>query len=241
VRRFYFPGFTAASGGLLRERALASRRAAVRTDPLPLWRLLGIEPPARDARCISLFCYRSAPVGALLDTLARDTRPTLCLVPAGQAAEAAAQWARRGILGERARVRRGSLEVALLPFLPQDTYDELLCACDLNFVRGEDSFVRGQLAGRPIVWHIYPQDEDAHWVKLEAFADRYAQAFEPAAATALRAAQAAWNGRGAIDAAWPAVAAAAPALAAGAEAWLRQLEALPEIGAALDELLRGML
>ena len=32
-----------------------------------------------------------------------------------------------------------------------------LWACDLNFVRGEDSFVRAQWAAQPFVWHIYPQ------------------------------------------------------------------------------------
>jgi uncharacterized repeat protein (TIGR03837 family) len=45
----------------------------------------------------------------------------------------------------------------------------LLWACDINFVRGEDSFVRAQWAAKPFVWHIYPQDEQAHMVKLNAF------------------------------------------------------------------------
>jgi hypothetical protein len=35
----------------------------------------------------------------------------------------------------------------------------LLWLCDLNFVRGEDSFVRAQWAARPLVWQIYPQQE----------------------------------------------------------------------------------
>jgi hypothetical protein len=60
-----------------------------------------------------------------------------------------------------------------LPFLPQVRYDELLWACDLNFVRGEDSFVRAQWAAKPFVWQIYPQAEDAHRVKLDAFLARH--------------------------------------------------------------------
>ena len=54
---------------------------------------------------------------------------------------------------------------------PQPAYDELLWACDLNFVRGEDSLVRALWAGQPLVWHIYPQDDGAHGPKLDAFLD----------------------------------------------------------------------
>ncbi len=45
----------------------------------------------------------------------------------------------------------------------------MLWACDLNAVRGEDSLVRGLWAGKALVWHIYPQDDDAHHAKLQAF------------------------------------------------------------------------
>jgi uncharacterized repeat protein (TIGR03837 family) len=68
--------------------------------------------------------------------------------------------------------QRGHLHIHPLPFLPQSRYDELLWSCDLNFVRGEDSFVRAQWAGKPFVWHIYPQADDAHRVKLDAFLNR---------------------------------------------------------------------
>ena len=65
--------------------------------------------------------------------------------------------------------RRGALTVRVLPFIPQPDYDQLLWSCDLNFVRGEDSFVRAQWAGKPFIWHIYPQDENLHHKKLKAF------------------------------------------------------------------------
>jgi uncharacterized repeat protein (TIGR03837 family) len=71
---------------------------------------------------------------------------------------------------------RGALTVRVLPFVPQPDYDKLLWACDLNFVRGEDSFVRAQWAGKPFIWHIYPQDENLHHKKLRAFLQRYAAA-----------------------------------------------------------------
>ena len=40
-------------------------------------------------------------------------------------------------------------------------------------MRGEDSFIRAQLVGKPLIWHIYPQDDQAHQVKLAAFLDLY--------------------------------------------------------------------
>lgn len=67
----------------------------------------------------------------------------------------------------------GNLRVVSIPFLSQLEYDELLWLCDLNFVRGEDSFVRAQWAAKPMVWQIYPQAEDAHLIKLDSFMTHY--------------------------------------------------------------------
>ena len=57
------------------------------------------------------------------------------------------------------------------PYTDQEGFDEMLQACDLNFVRGEDSLVRALWAGQPFIWHIYPQEDGAHHAKLEAFLD----------------------------------------------------------------------
>jgi uncharacterized repeat protein (TIGR03837 family) len=67
--------------------------------------------------------------------------------------------------------QRGALSISWLPHLPQIDFDHLLWACDLNFVRGEDSLVRALWAGSPFVWQIYAQDDDAHHSKLGAFLD----------------------------------------------------------------------
>jgi uncharacterized repeat protein (TIGR03837 family) len=60
-----------------------------------------------------------------------------------------------------------------MPFVSQDEYDWVLSQCDFNIARGEDSFIRAQLAGKPFIWHIYPQEDRAHEVKLAAFLDLY--------------------------------------------------------------------
>ena len=69
---------------------------------------------------------------------------------------------------------RGALRARCCRRSAQPDYDHLLWSCDLNFVRGEDSFVRAQWAGRPFVWQVYPQHDGAHAAKLEAFLDRFA-------------------------------------------------------------------
>jgi len=75
-----------------------------------------------------------------------------------------------------------------LPYTDQNGFDEMLWACDLNFVRGEDSLVRAFWAGQPFIWQIYPQDDHAHHAKLEAFLD-WLQAPD-----SLRKAHRIWNG-----------------------------------------------
>jgi uncharacterized repeat protein (TIGR03837 family) len=82
-----------------------------------------------------------------------------------------------------------------LPYTDQNGFDEMLWACDLNFVRGEDSLVRALWAGQPFIWHIYPQDDNAHHAKLEAFLE-WMQAPE-----SLRKAHRVWNGIAASQ--WP--------------------------------------
>lgn len=156
VKRFFYPGFTARTGGLLRERDLAARRAA--HDRAAWLRQWGITDP--QAQVLSLFCYEPRALPQLLDQLAAQDRPTHLLVTPGRASAAV-----RALQAQHA----GSLRLHWLPLLTQRGYDELLWSCDLNFVRGEDSVVRALLAGAPFVWQIYPQDDLAHHAKLEAF------------------------------------------------------------------------
>jgi uncharacterized repeat protein (TIGR03837 family) len=116
-----------------------------------------------------------------------------------------------------------------VPFVPQDEYDRILWSCDLNFVRGEDSFVRAQWAARPLVWNVYAQAEDAHRLKLDAFLDRY-DGQDP---TALAALNRAWNGAGSLGSAWSAARRARARLTARAEAWASTLLDIDDLGTSL--------
>ena len=111
-----------------------------------------------------------------------------------------------------------------MPFLPLEEFDRLLWSCDLNFVRGEDSFVRAQLAARPLIWQAYPQEGETHLVKTAAFRDRYAKAMLEGDAAAYRAVFDGWNRHDLkCGAAWPEFAQRIPAFQANAELWSGKL------------------
>jgi uncharacterized repeat protein (TIGR03837 family) len=171
-RHFWFPGFAAGTGGLLREAGLLARRTAFRSDPAAaprFWRDHGFEPVPAGALAVSLFGYEQPALPALLDACAAGPRPVVGALTASRIRPEALAWA--GARGARDGevIRRGQLELRLLPFVSQARYDELLWSCDWNFVRGEDSLVRALWAARPLVWQIYPQAEAAHCAKLDAF------------------------------------------------------------------------
>ncbi|WP_428424141.1 elongation factor P maturation arginine rhamnosyltransferase EarP [Methylibium sp.] len=185
---FFYPGFTPATGGLLREDGLAEERE--RFEPAAWLATLGIAAAPAD-RLLSLFCYQQP---ALAHCLTRwQTMPTQLLVTPGPAArQVAALLACSGEPGSS--VRQGALQVHFLPWLTQDDYDRLLWSCDLNHVRGEDSLVRALWAARPFVWQLYPQHDGAHQAKLDAFLGVYLQGAPPALVQALRSRFHQWNG-----------------------------------------------
>jgi hypothetical protein len=190
---------------------------------------------------VSLFSYENQALPGLLQAWAADDAPIRALVPVGKALPEIAAW-----LGESAPVpgtvwRRGALTLQVLPMLDQDAYDRLLWGCDLNFVRGEDSFVRAQFAARPLVWQAYVQDEDAHFAKLEAFLDIYCADMAPQLAKQTRALWRAWNHETDMNTLWPQWRAALPAMTAHARAWDRRLEAQTDLATNLLNFCRKWL
>ena len=239
TKYFFFPGFDAGSGGLLAEAGLEQRRAAFASDPqrqAAFLAGLGVQP-ARGDCVISLFCYPTAPVAALLDALRDGASPSLLLVPEGVASAALAAWARQ-LPAPGSVVRRGSLSLQVIPFLDQPDYDRLLWCCDLNFVRGEDSMVRAQWAQKPFVWQIYAQEEDAHRAKLDAFLERFSEQLPGPVAAACGDCWHAWNGDGDMAARWPAFHAALPGLQAIMPAWSATLRSHGDLAGNLLAFMR---
>jgi uncharacterized repeat protein (TIGR03837 family) len=239
ARRFIFPGFTERTGGLLREHGLLAARDTFRAEDASqaqFWSALGVPPPARSEIRISLFCYPNDRLLALLDAWADGDAPVTCLVPEGVATGALDAWTRGSVPQPGHPFASGRLTLHGMPFLSQDDYDRLLWASDVNFVRGEDSFVRAQWAERPFAWHIYPQQQDAHWRKLDTFLDRYTTGLDPAAVAAVRRFWEAWNGREnspPMADAWLEFAAACPHLLRHGAVWTDRLARLPDLARAL--------
>lgn len=232
---FFFPGFQKRTGGLLRERELLANRARFQASAeaqREFLRELGVQR-VEGARLMSLFAYENAGLADWLDVMARDAQPTQLLVPEGRILGDVARWL--GVEGLAVGVieQRGALTVQVLPFVSQDQYDRLLWSCDFNAVRGEDSFVRAQWAARPMLWHIYQQEDDAHLEKLEAFLALYCRSLSPAARGALEGLWRAWNTGAGVAAAWILALEHWPELQKHADDWCLEQASQADLASAL--------
>lgn len=191
-KAFFFPGFTPRTGGLIRENNLFASRNAFLADPGNSAQWLaqrGVERQP-DGLTISLFAYANPAIDTLLRTWQASQLPIDCLVFEGGLLDHI-NTTLATALKAGDQVQLGALRLFVLPFLRQDEYDRLLWSCDINFVRGEDSFVRAQWAGKPLVWQIYPQEDAVHLKKLDAWLEQTAEVSGSAlsAASLIRA----WN------------------------------------------------
>ena len=212
---FYYPGFTAQTGGLMREAGLMERLCQFdagawlrRLQVQELGPGLAVQGPlhgsghdghhdrtqsraaaqqlvatheAVTTQHISLFCYESPALPQLLSQLAHSNSSlgdqlncplfTQLIVTAGRAQHGVLAAIKDKNAYDPLWNMREQLSISYLAPVSQAEFDHLLWACDLNFVRGEDSLVRALWAGKPFIWHIYPQDDGAHRAKLEAFLD----------------------------------------------------------------------
>src|SRR6185503_18977884 len=203
TRYFWFPGFTPKTGGLIREAGLFAARDA--------WQARQADDAG--ALRVLLFCYPNRALPALFDAWAEGDEPIVCTVPEGTATAALDAWLYGAVPRAGQSITRGRLGLDVVPFATQDDFDRTLWGSHINFVRGEDSFVRAQWAARTLVWQPYPQAEDAHRLKLDAFVDRYGHGLAQSAEMPLRAFWQAFNDEdGAATAtAWPPFRAAIPA------------------------------
>lgn len=183
---FFLPGFTGHSGGLIREREFDRAPAGAGQPPFSA-------ASAQTLR-VSLFCYSGqdirALVAALADMATRRSQPVELLVTAGCDL---ADIRRQLRLADDIEVaQHDHLTIRMVPWMSQREYDLLLAGCDLNFVRGEDSWIRAIWAGRPFVWSPYRQEDGAHLAKLSAFLRHLEPAFVPSDFEVVRRAMLDW-------------------------------------------------
>ena len=224
---FFFPGFTPRTGGLLCEQALLAERDAWQADIAAqhaYWQARGVPPCPPGGVRYSLFAYDSPAAAQWVQQLAAGSQPVQLLLPMGKVVPDVLQAL--GLPADAAAGQHyqcGQLALYLLPMSDQRGYDRLLWSCDFNLVRGEDSFLRAQWAGRPFAWHIYRQDDDAHLDKLAAFLQHYCHAIPPALGEAVQTFMQQWNRNRLALEAWPALQAQWPAWQQHAKAWPGQI------------------
>lgn len=158
---FFFPGFTAGSGRLLKG-PLPNADSPV---PQSLHRVWERTRQDNQTLKICLFCYDTPEMQEFVKSLIDTDKHIDLLACQGQTQE----------LTRRLNVdlSQDHCRVLELPFVSQEDFDWLLAHTDLNIVRGEDSFVRAQWAAKPMIWQIYPQQDQVHLLKLEAFLNKY--------------------------------------------------------------------
>lgn len=237
TKYFFFPGFTPRTGGLLREQDLPSQRLAFdATAESVFWTEIGV-PPVRGTEVrVSLFCYDNPALPELLQQWQAGPDLTRVLATAGSATEQISEWVGRALRPGDV-FHRQALTVSPLPFLSPAKYDRLLWASDVNFVRGEDSFVRAQWARRPFVWQIYPQSEGAHLVKLNAFLLRYLDGFP--GAEAIRQIWNGWNQSGEAPLNWSDFLANRRSIEQHAKDWATHLDQTADLANNLVCFVRG--
>lgn len=168
---FYYQGFSERTGGLNIEPRQRELDLKYREKRAELLTGLGFSPSVPFV--MTLFSYENDAVyESLLGALGRSGQKSAVIAPMGRGAASLLRAAESAGIPENVTVKT-------VPLTSQDGYDRLLSATDLNIVRGEDSFLRAQAAGVPMIWHIYPQEDDAHLIKLASFLDLMVTAFSP--------------------------------------------------------------
>jgi len=190
-KTLFFPSFDRGNGGIIRENDLVSRRNTFLNDKNAQneWRKSHFMPEICDNTIdISLFYYKYAPIEDLMKILSNSGKKVRVFKPVSILTDNQPNFVKT----------EGLLEIYEVSFLPQYDYDYLLWTCDLNFVRGEDSFVRAQLAGKPFIWNIYVQDKSTYLVKLKAFLEKIRPFYDEASFERLANLHELWNEEGEI-------------------------------------------
>lgn len=199
TKHYFFPGFKIDTGGLIREANLMDERddfinsQAKQTE---FWQKLDIANEnnlIEDSIKISLFCYPQADITSLISALEIVNQPVHLFIPFNSSITIITDALAGAKNKNCSEIHKGNLTIHLLPFLSQADYDRLLWACDLNFVRGEDSWVRAIWAAKPFIWQPYLQTDDTHIKKLNAFLDLYLNVATPEVKSVLNESQLAWS------------------------------------------------
>ena len=160
---FFIPGLSEKSGGILLDNEFLQRKKKVEANKEYYLEKFGIKE--KYDLMGSIFSYEKN-FDSLIEELKKLDKKIILLILSEKTQKNFIKYFDNGNNYDK-------IKFVKLPFFTYDKYEELLALCDFNLVRGEDSFVRALLLGKPFLWHIYPQDENTHIKKLESFLEKY--------------------------------------------------------------------
>lgn len=173
---FFMPGFTKKSGGVIIDTLFLERKAKVLSNKEFYLDKFISDLDYKNMFIGTIFSYEKN-FKPLIDTL-RKNKKNNCLLVLGEKSQQSFLELFKSfnvsIVSENV-FKIENITIKFMPFLEQEEYEELICAVDFNFARGEDSFIRVLLTGKPFLWHIYLQENFLHMDKLEGFIERYTE------------------------------------------------------------------
>lgn len=176
---FFMPGFTEKSGGVIADSNYLERIQRVLENKEFYEKKYLSDIEDRENKIIgTLFSYEKN-FTPLLEELKKLDKDVVILAMGEKTQDSLRKILKNFSIEDfRNSLKYGKIEIRFLNFLNQEEYEELINIVDFNFVRGEDSFIRAVLTGKPYMWHIYCQEEYAHMDKIEGFLDKYRRVIE---------------------------------------------------------------
>ncbi|MBN2858550.1 MAG: elongation factor P maturation arginine rhamnosyltransferase EarP [Candidatus Delongbacteria bacterium] len=160
---FFMPGFNGNSGGLILDTRLSDEEAELKRSVF--LKRFGLKD---DGLLLTVFTYEHD-FRNLISDIKSSGRKTNVVVFGEKS---------RSSIEPLLELQDENLSIVLSDFLDQDEYTDLIKVSDLNFVRGEDSWARACLSGKPFIWHAYHQEKNYQLVKVKAFLETVRPYFE---------------------------------------------------------------
>ena len=175
---FFMPGFSEKSGGVIIDSGFLERMKYGKENRDEVFKKYFKDFDLKDKFIGTVFSYEKN-FENLLETLKNYEKETVLLLMGEKTQKSFSEILKKNLIEDYGNiVKYGKITMIYSDFFSQEEYEEIISASDFNFTRGEDSFVRGIILGKPFMWHIYLQEEKAHMDKIKAFTERFKESVE---------------------------------------------------------------
>lgn len=175
---FFMPGFSEKSGGVIIDSGFLERMKYGKENRDEVFKKYFKDFDLKDKFIGTVFSYEKN-FENLLETLKNYKKETVLLLMGEKTQKSFSEILKKNLTEDYGNiVKYGKITMIYSDFFSQEEYEEIISASDFNFTRGEDSFVRGIVLGKPFMWHIYLQEEKAHMDKIKAFTERFKESVE---------------------------------------------------------------